>query len=172
MFHCHKTIYRFIHNSAKYTSVNLHKDNHLHHMFFDQMKIASKLELSPEIKMMFNYPPNIKKVIFDKVNYYDLIHPPFELNPNDKKIILNSFKTLYSHSVFLPETPYLGYNTNHNQLGNRHWYIWSYTPVQFISSKNEFMEGLFRHGYNTNYIMQKNVVDPLLEWDYRKSKSH
>jgi hypothetical protein len=164
--HQHGTIYRFLQNSAKYSSVNLKKDHFHNHIFFDQMKIASKLEWSPEIRMAFSYP-NVKKIIFDKVSYYDMNKPPFELHEMDKKHIFTKFKMLYSHQRFIPETPFLGFlQTNQH---HKDWFIWSYTPIQIINSKNEFMEGLYRHGYHANPLLQKIVVDPMCEWDYQKS---
>jgi hypothetical protein len=165
--HQHGTIYRFLQNAKKYSSVNLHINNFDNHIFFDQMKIGSKLGCSPEIRMVFSYP-NVKKIIFDKVSYYDVVNPPFELQKEDQLQIFQKFRMLYHHQRFIPKTPFLGFQQNNDQM--KDWFIWSYTPIEIIDTKNQFMESLYRHGYNSNPLLQKIVVDPMCEWDFMKSR--
>ncbi len=165
--HQHNTIFRFLQNSAKYSSVNLHTNNFHHHIFFDQMKIGSTLEWSPKIQMAFSYPPHLKKIIFDKIEYYDLTKPSFELNENDQMDILKKFKSLYIHQRFIPESPFLGFKNIDPQT--KKWFIWSYTPIQIIDTTNQFMEGLYRYGYHANPLLQKIVVDPMCEFDFQRS---
>jgi hypothetical protein len=166
--HQHGTIYRFLQNAGKYSSVNLHISNFHHHIFFDQMQIGSKLGWSPEIRMGFSYKPNTKKIIFDKVNYFDIVKPPFELKKEDQLQIFQKFRMLYNHHRFIPKTPFLGFLENDEM---KDWFIWSYTPIEIIDNQNQFMEGLYRHGYNVNPLLQKIVVDPMCEWDYQKNKN-
>ncbi len=111
----------------------------------------------------------IKKIIFDKVDYYDVVKPPFELNEMDKKEIFAKFKSLYLHQRFIPETPFLGFLKKDHQMKN--WFIWSYTPIKIVDNTNEFMEGLYRYGYHANPLLQKIVVDPMCEWDYQRNKN-
>lgn len=182
--HQHGTIYRFLQNAKKYSSVNLHKNNFENHIFFDQMKIGSKLGWSPEIRMAFSYP-NVKKIIFDKVSYYDVVNPPFELHKEDQLQIFQKFRMLYHHQRFIPKTPFLGflqkwsapmgtYSLDEVQSLSscqmKDWFIWSYTPIEIIDTKNQFMESLYRHGYHANPLFQKIVVDPMCEYDFMKSR--
>jgi hypothetical protein len=169
--HSHNTIFKFIQNKKFLSTINLHTNNPLHHMFYDQMLIGSKLLLSPQLKLFFNYPPNIKKIVFNKINYYDIYHPPFELNNHDIQHIQNKFKTLYLHGKFIPNTPYLGFQENEMDMKKRDWYIWSYTPIEYIDSNNEFMNKLFDLGYPKIDIFNKYIFDSLIEYDCSKKKN-
>jgi hypothetical protein len=161
MAHMHNTIFRFLQNSVKYSSVNLHKNNPFDHMFFDQMKVASQLEIAPKLELVKLYPMDVKKIIFQKVQYFDIIKPPFQLNEKDCNYIFSLHKMLHRHGKFIPTTPYLGFK---NYQDIRKWYIWSYTPIHFMDCKNQYLEGLYRFGYLENPLLRNHVVYPMLDY--------
>ena len=167
--HSHNTIFRFIQNKKFLSTINLHTNNPLHHKFYDQMLIGSKLQLSPELKLFFHYPPNLKKIVFNKINYFDIYQPSFDLNNHDIQHIQNKFKILYLHSKFIPTTPYLGYQQLENK-NKRDWYIWSYTPIEYIDNKSEFMNKMYDLGYPKIELFNKYILDSLIEYDITNNK--
>lgn len=154
--------------------LNLHLDNPSHHIFFDQMKVGSILSLSPHIHYYKNnIELNNKKICFNNVHYYDMILPKIKLDKSDIHQIQQKYKLLYNHSKFIPYTPFLGYNIiNENMIceKKRNWYIWSYTDILQVDSKKEFMEKFYDLNYHKDPFIEKNILDFLLEHDYKNNK--
>ncbi len=157
-------------NNNNFNTVNLQLTNPHHHIFFDQMRVASLLNLSPNILMYKNIPDlNIKKIYFNKINYFDLNNPKLKINSADIHQIQQKYKLLYNHGKFIPYTPYLGYNIINED--RRNWYLWSYTDILKIDNKNEFMEKFYEFNYHKNKFIEKNVLDFLLEYDFKCYKN-
>ena len=151
----------------KFHSVSIPLLKSYDYFFYQQMKNGSSLQYSPFIQHEITLSPQLKKIYFTKIHYYDLVHPPFPLLFNDQKYIQTLFQSLYSYPSFLPRTPFLGYLSQENK---RKWYIWSYTPIVKIDSKHDFMEYFFEFRYDKNHIFDKYVVDSLLEYAIKDSK--
>lgn len=167
MFTPLRAIHSLLKQTSKFNTVNLHHQNPLHNIFFDQMLVASKLQLSPQIHSLFS-TPSTKKIIFDKISYYPmtLSSPPFHLSQNDIEQIQLKYKFLYNHSKFVPLTPFLGY-----QIINPHhknWFIWSYTDVKFVDGSNEFMNQLYDLKYPQNSFFNHFILDSLIQYDCKK----
>ncbi len=147
-------------NNIGCDTVNLLKGEPLHHMFFDQMRITSNLNISPKILMVKNIPElKINKIYFERIKYYDFYQPKFNLTPKDIEQIQNKYSFLYNHAKFIPRLPYLGYNMLDNK---KKWYIWSYTDIVFVNSKNEFLDKFYEYNFHKDKILNENVVDYLL----------
>ncbi len=150
------------HNDLKkdFNTVNLLKNEPLHHMFYDQMKITSKLFISPNILMTQSLPElKINKIYFEKIKYYDFYNPTFNLTQNDIRQIQCKYSFLYNHSKFIPRLPYLGYNIVNN---NKNWYLWSYTDIVFVNNKIEFLDKFYEFNFHKDKIINENVIDYLL----------
>ncbi len=144
-----------------YNTVNLLRNDPMHHIFYDQMRITSKLNISPQILMVNNIPElNINKIYFEKIKYYDFYHPSFNLSKKDIEQIRFKYKFLYNHSRFIPRLPYLGFNMVNNI--DKKWYIWSYTDIIQVNSKNEFLDKFYELNFHKDKIIEENVLDYLL----------
>ncbi len=164
MFTPFRAIHTFIKNTSKYNTVNLH---HHQTLFYDQMLIASKIQLSPQIHSLFS-TPTTKKIIFDRVHYFPTEDLTSSLKKKDIEQIRLKYQLLYNHSRFIPTTPFLGYqvlNPNH-----KNWYIWSYTDVKFVDGKKEFMDTLYHLGYQKNPFFEHFILDSLIKYDCKKNR--
>lgn len=162
MFTPLRAIHSLLKQSSKYNTVNLQNP-----IFYDQMLVSSKLQLSPLIHSVFSTPTH-KKVIFDKIQYYPmtLSSIPFHLSQKDIEQIQLKYKILYNHSKFVPLSPYLGY-----QIVNPHqksWFIWSYTDVKFVDGPKEFMNQIYDLKYPQNSFFNHFILDSLIQHDCKK----
>jgi hypothetical protein len=154
-------------NLTSFHSVSIPLQKSYDYFFYQQMKNGSSLQFSPQIQHEITLSPQLKKIYFSKIHSYDLFHPPFPLSKNDQKYILSLFSSLYSYPSFLPRIPFLGYLSQENK---RKWYIWSYTPIVKVDSKNDFMELFFEFQYHKNPTFDKYIVDAWLDEIIVKSK--
>ncbi len=143
----------------KYNSVSLNLNDPLTNDFFDKMSVSSKLTLAPPINMYIHYPPNIRRVYFDRVMYYNNI----ELGVCDQNAILNKFKLL-SNMNFIPTTPYLGYLPYYHKRCYQNWFIWSYTNIIPVQGKTDFLNKFYDLGYHKTQWMEKYVLDSFLKY--------
>lgn len=146
--------------SSKINSVHLSKTNPLDLMFFDQMKIASQLQLAPKIQLVSNQGPS-RTIYFDNLKYLDLYHPPFTIIPDDQHKIQQLFYTLFLHHTFFPKTPYLGYQIIPENK-KRQWYLWSYTPIDYLRGKQDLLDKYYEHSYHKVPLFDSFVTDYLL----------
>lgn len=163
MFTPLRAIHSLLKQGSKYNTVNLQNP-----VLYDQILVASKLQLSPLIHSVFS-TPTTKKVIFDKIQYYPMTSSssiPFHLSQKDIEQIQLKYKILYNHSKFVPLTPYLGY-----QIVNpvhKNWFIWSYTDVKFVDGPKEFMNQLYDSKYPENSFFNHFILDSLIQHDCKK----
>jgi hypothetical protein len=163
MFTPIRAIHTFLRNTIKNNNtVNLH---HHQTLFYDQMLVASKMELSPKIQGIF-LTPTTKKIIFDKIQYFPMEDMSLTLQKKDIEEIQIKYKLLYNHSRFIPLNPYLGYQSIHPNY--RKWYIWSYTDLKFVDGNKEFMNQLYDLKYNKNPFFQHYIMDFIIDHDCKK----
>ena len=160
--HQHNTIYKYIYEFNKYNTLNLCRKNIQHSLFFDQMKNSSNIGLSPKIHALYHYPNDINKIIFDKSLYFDMNDiDDIHLCNKNRINILNQYLILYKYCKFIPKTPYLGYSFNNHNNG-RNWYIWSYTDIDFVDNKKDFLDKFYENGYHKNKFIDKFILDDFL----------
>ena len=153
-----QTIQRIIKHNKKYQFVNLSKKDPYHHMFYDQMRIVERVHICPPIKHIFDVG-DIKKIMFPNVKMVTPEKYCFQID--DIHDIFLKYKYLFLHSRFIPKKPYLGYIWNENKQ-KKIWYIWSYTDIDFIDNRNEFIDKFYENHFHKDFFIDQYILDDLL----------